>query len=409
MEPMKILVLNCGSSSIKFGVFQSPNEKRVAQGIVEEIGANVSSFTFQKRDAETWKKEITAKDHGQALDVILKELSNPKSGVLQDIFEIDAVGHRVVHGGEMFSKSACINEAVFQKIKDCVDLAPLHNPPNIQGIQASLWHMPFARQVAVFDTAFHQSMEPQAFLYALPYAWYEKFKIRRYGFHGTSHQYVAQRVSKIVRTPLEDLKLIVCHLGNGASVTAVDHGKSVDTSMGFTPLEGLVMGTRCGDIDPAIPLHMIRIQNMSANQLDQTLNKKSGFYGITGGDNDLRIIEQKAEMGSEKHQLALEMFSRRVKKYIGAYAAIMGGLDGVVFTGGIGENSGSIRKMICEGLDFLGIELHSDFNNENRTCISTKRTAVFVIPTDEEMAIAHEVIHVLEKEMQFNQKAENFQ
>jgi len=404
---MKILVLNCGSSSVKFGVFGARGEKKLAGGLVERIGSRMSKFVLQKPGGEKQEKRITANNHEHAIETILKELSDSERGIVQTISEIDAIGHRVVHGGETFTKSVCINEAVFQKIKDCVCLAPLHNPPNIQGIQASLWLIPFARQVAVFDTAFHQTMEPQAFLYALPYEWYQNEKIRRYGFHGTSHRYVAHRAERIFGTPLDKLKLITCHLGNGASMTAIDQGKSVDTSMGFTPLEGLVMGTRCGDIDPAIPIHMMHEKKIALAQMDTVLNRKSGLYGITGGDSDLRIIEKKATRGSGRHQLALEIFSRRVKKYIGAYAAVMGGLDGVIFTGGIGEHSSTIRQMICDGLEFLGIELNPEFNQENRTRISRKETTVLVIPTDEERAVAQEVIAVLTQEGQLAEIKEN--
>jgi len=375
-------------------------EKLLAGGLVERVGSEEAGLIYRVPEKTEKKESLPVKDHEHAIDVVLKTLCHPEYGSIHDITEIDAVGHRVVHGGEAFTDSILINEAVFNKIKECIRFAPLHNPPNIEGIRASLWLIPFARQVAVFDTAFHQSMEPHAYLYALPYEWYEKRRIRRYGFHGTSHCYVAHKAAHILRKPIEKLKMITCHLGNGVSITAVDGGKSVDTSMGFTPLEGLVMGTRCGDIDPAIPLHIMEDEGVTASQMDSLLNKKSGLWGITGGDNDLRTIEEKAEAGSQQHRLALRIFTRRVKKYIGAYAALMGDLDAIVFTAGIGENSSTVRKMSCEGLHFLGIDIDPTKNEKNETCISRGKTAVLIVSTNEELAIAQEVVAVLAKEEQ---------
>ena len=393
---MKVLVLNCGSSSVKFRLFQTDKDELLAGGLIERIGSPNAGFVYRPVGKKEIKETKAIKDYEQAIDLIIKTLCHPEFGKLGDIQEIDALGHRVVHGGEEFTESVLISEAVLQRIKECVRLAPLHNPPNIKGIQASLWLIPFAHQIAVFDTAFHETMKPPAYIYALPYEWYEKRRIRRYGFHGTSHRYVASGAAKILGKSLEDLKIVTCHLGNGVSITAVAGGKSMDTSMGFTPLEGMVMGTRCGDIDPAIPLHIMETDSLTPAQMDSLLNKKSGLLGITGGDNDMRTIEEKAAAGSERHGLALRIFTQRVKKYIGAYAAVMGGLDAIVFTAGIGENSPTIRKMACEGLEFLGVDIDAAKNEKNQTNISRGRTPVLIVPTNEELAIAQEVVSVLE-------------
>jgi acetate kinase len=397
---MMILVLNCGSSSVKFRLFQMEDQELRAGGLVERIGSKEAALVYRLPGKDESRTPVKAQDHEQAIDLVLKTLCHPEWGVLDDIHKIDAIGHRVVHGAETFTEPALINEAVLMKIKECIRFAPLHNPPNISGIEASLYLVPFARQIAVFDTAFHQTMPPEAYVYALPYQWYEKRGIRRYGFHGTSHRYVAQRAARIMGRATEDLKIITCHLGNGASIAAVDGGRSVDTSMGFTPVEGLVMGTRCGDIDPSLPLHIMEEEGLTPEEMDSIINKKSGLLGITGDDNDLRTIEEKAASGSERHRLALKVFARRVKKYIGAYAAVMGGVDCVVFTAGIGENSSTVRQMICEGLQFLGVELDKAGNDRSELQISTGTTRVLVIPTDEELAIAHEVLAVLDREAQ---------
>ena len=395
---MKILVLNCGSSSVKFRLFETENMQNLVCGIIDRIGSEEAGFVFHIPMNKERRKKISVQNHKQALDIILETICSQKYGIIESIYEIDAIGHRVVHGGETFTQSVLINEVVLQKMKACVRFAPLHNPPNIDGIQASLYLIPFARQVAVFDTAFHQSMESHAFIYALPYEWYENRGIRRYGFHGTSHKYVAHRAARILGKPIQNLKLIICHLGNGSSITAVDGGHSVETSMGFTPLEGLVMGTRCGDIDPTILVYIMEEDDLTPTQIDTVLNKKSGLYGITGGDNDLRAIEDKAEAGSERHRLALKIFTHRIKKYIGAYAAVLGGVDCLIFTAGIGENSSTVRKMCCEGLSFLGIEIDPVENENNEIFINCARTPVLVIPTNEELAIAREVVEVLRKE-----------
>ncbi len=391
---VKILVLNCGSSSVKFRLYKMPEEDLLAEGLVERLAVPGTRMIYRKGDVEI-KRDLQARNHGEAIDVVLKILCDPQQGCIHRIEEIDAIGHRVVHGGETFTSSVLINEAVLSQIQQCSRFAPLHNPPNIEGIHASLWLIPFARQIAVFDTAFHQTMEPQAFIYAVPYAWYEQKGIRRYGFHGTSHRYVAYRAAEYLGKPVSSLKIVTCHLGNGSSVTAVKDGKSVDTSMGFTPLEGLIMGTRCGDLDPAILLYMMAMDGHSPAEMDNLLNKKSGLLGITGGDSDLRIIESKAKGGSERHQLALRLMSTRVKKYVGAYAAVMGGLDALVFTAGIGENSATVRAMICENMEFLGIEIDIEKNTGNAFSIHRGITPVLVIPTNEELAIAEEVMKVL--------------
>ena len=395
---MKVLVLNCGSSSVKFRLFQMDNKELLAGGLVERIGSEEAALVYRLPGRNTSRTSVEADNHEQAIDLVLKTLCHPERGVLDDIHKIDAIGHRVVHGAETFTEPALINEAVLMKIKECIRFAPLHNPPNISGIEASLYLVPFARQIAVFDTAFHQTMRPESFVYALPYEWYEKRRIRRYGFHGTSHRYVAQRAAEMLETPIKRLKIITCHLGNGASISAIDGGESVDTTMGFTPVEGLVMGTRCGDIDASLPLHVMEEDGLSPQEMDNVINKKSGLLGLTGGDNDLRTIEEKAASGSERHELALKIFTRRVKKYIGAYAAIMGGLDCIVFTAGIGENSPVVRRMVCEGLDFLGVRLDANANKKSALRIGTGNTHVLVIPTDEELAIAQEVQSVLARE-----------
>ncbi len=395
---MRVLVLNCGSSSVKFRLFRMEDEQLLASGIAERIGSPEAALVYRVPGRDGHRQKVRADDHKQAINLVLDQLSDPDHGVVKDIHEIDAIGHRVVHGGETFTEPVLINEAVLSKIKECRRFAPLHNPPNISGIEASLFLIPFARQVAVFDTAFHQSMKPEAFVYALPYEWYDKRRIRRYGFHGTSHHYVSLKAAQVLGKPIEDLRIITCHLGNGASVCAVKGGKSVDTSMGFTPVEGLVMGTRCGDVDVSVPLHVMEEDGLAPAQIDDILNKRSGLFGITGGDNDLRTIEDKAASGSHRHRLALAIFTRKVKKYIGAYAAILGGIDCLVFTAGIGENSPTVRRMVCEGLEFLGIRIDEAANGESREQIGRGEAAVLVIPTDEELAIAEEVASVLGEE-----------
>ena len=327
---------------------------------------------------------------------------HPEYGVIKSISQIDAVGHRVVHGGEKFSESALINSKVKEAIRECIELAPLHNPPNLLGIEACEKILPGVPQVAVFDTAFHQTMEPVAYIYPIPYEYYEKYRIRRYGFHGTSHYYVSHRAAEILGKPITKLRIITLHLGNGASVTAVKFGKSVDTSMGFTPLEGLAMGTRCGDIDPAIVMFLMEKQNLSLEQINNILNKKSGLLGVSGVSNDLRDVLEAASKGNERAKLAFEIYCYRVKKYIGAYAAAMGGVDAIVFTAGAGENSPEVREKSVEGLEFLGIKIDKDKNNAARGIekdISTEdaRVRTLVIPTNEELVIALETERIVRR------------
>jgi len=401
---MKTLVLNCGSSSLKFQLYNMDTEEVLIKGIVENIGAKESGLKYQKPGAEKVQEEHAVLDHDQAIKLVQETLCHPEHGCLESIHEIETIGHRVVHGAETFTGSVLITEAVLKKLKECARFAPLHNPPNIKGIQASLWQFPFARQVAVFDTAFHQTMEPHAYLYGLPYEWYKKKGIRRYGFHGTSHNYVAREAARILEKPFESLKIVICHIGSGASMAAVREGKSIDTSMGFTPLEGMIMATRCGDIDPAIPLYMIEEEGLTTHQMDEILNKKSGMAGLTGGEINMMVVERKALKGDRQHLLALAVQTYRVKKYIGAYAAAMGGLDCVVFTAGVGENSPIFREMACSDLEFLGIELDPNANEKNAIQISVGPTPVLVIPTNEELAIARESLMVLEEEVKLRKK-----
>ena len=397
---MNVFVLNCRSSSVKFGLFETRRMEYLIGGHLDGIGSRKASLTYRVPIRKEKKMSLFIRDHEQAIGLILKVICDRVNGILDSIYEIDAVGHRVFHGGEAFTESVLITEAVFQKIKECVRLAPKRNLPNIAGIRASLRLIPFARQIAVFDTAFHQSMEAHAYIYGLPYEWYKDRGIRRYGFHGISHRYVALRTAQLLGRPIEALKLIICHLGNESSVTAVDGGRSTETSMGFTPLEGLVMGTRCGDLDPAILLYLMEEERLTPAEMDSILNRKSGLWGLTGGDVDPRIIEEKAEAGSENHRLALRIFAHRVKKYIGGYAAVLGGLDSVIFTADIGENSPMVRRMSCEGMEFLGIEIDHVENENTETCISRGRTQVLVVPTNEEIAIAQDVVTVLTREEQ---------
>jgi len=395
---MKVLVLNCGSSSLKFRLFEMIEEKLLAKGVVEEIGHRNGKFKYDILGKHKVERKCSIENHTEAIELVQKSLCDKITGCIREIDEIDAIGHRVVHGGEAFTGSVFINEAVMKKLKECIRFAPLHNPSNIAGIKASLWQFPFARQVAVFDTAFHQTMEPEAYIYALPYSWYTEKGIRRYGFHGTSHRYVAEEAARILGKPIEELKIVTCHLGSGASMAAVKYGKSVDTSMGFTPLEGMVMGTRCGDIDPAIPLFVMDTDELTSSQMDTILNKKSGVFGLTEGESDMRIVEEKMLDGKEREALVIKIIARRVKKYIGSYAAVMGGVDAVVFTAGVGEHSPIVRKLACEGLEFLGITLNEHKNDNNEVVISKGSTAVLVIPTNEELAIARETKMLLDEE-----------
>ncbi len=393
---MKILVINCGSSSLKYQFLDMNNESVLAKGLVERIGIEGSVLKHEKigMDKEVINADI--KDHEIALKLVMDALVNEKYGAIKDLSEIDAVGHRVVHGGESFAKSVLIDENVMKGIKDCIDLAPLHNPPNITGIRACQKLLPNVKMVAVFDTAFHQTMPESSYIYAIPYEYYEKYRIRRYGFHGTSHLFVSERAAQIMGKNKEDLNIITCHLGNGASVSAIKGGKCIDTSMGLTPLEGLIMGTRSGDMDPAIVTFLMEKEGLSAKEVDNMLNKKSGVLGISGVSSDFRDIEEEAEKGNKKAQLALDMFHTRVKKYIGAYAAQLGHVDALVFTAGLGENSAESREEICKNMDFLGIEIDTNVNKVRgkETLISTENSKikVYIIPTNEELVIARDTL-----------------
>ena len=359
---MKVLVINCGSSSLKYQLIDMQNEELLAIGLAERIGIADSFLTHETIGKEEVVIREDLKDHKITLEFVMNALTNPEYGVIKSMDEIAATGHRVVHGGEEFTSSVLITDKVISEVERCSNLAPLHNPPNLMGIYACKELLPDVPMVAVFDTAFHQSMPPEAYIYALPYEWYEKHGVRRYGFHGTSHMYVAYRAAEILEKPIEDLKIITCHIGNGASITAVDGGKSVDTSMGLTPLEGLMMGTRCGDIDPAIVPFIGQKEDLSHQELDNLMNKKSGLLGVSGLSNDLRDIIKAAEEGNYRAKLALDIYNRRVKRYIAVYAAMMGGLDAIVFTAGVGENAIDVRKESCSGLEFLGIKIDDEKN-----------------------------------------------
>jgi acetate kinase len=398
---MKILVINCGSSSLKYQFIDIKDESVLAKGLVERIGIEGSVLKHEKTGME--KQTITAEmpNHEVALKLVMDALINESYGVIKDFKEIDAVGHRVVHGGEDFANSVLIDDKVMKSIEDCIDLAPLHNPPNIIGIKACQKLLPGVKMVAVFDTAFHQTMPDYAYMYAIPYEYYEKYKIRRYGFHGTSHRFVSKRASELMGKKIDQCNIITCHLGNGASVAAIKNGKTIDTSMGFTPLEGLIMGTRSGDIDPAVIPFLSEKEKMSIKEIDTLLNKKSGVLGVSGVSSDFRDIEGEAEKGNDRARLALDMFHTRVKKYIGAYMAELGNVDAVVFTAGLGENSAESRKEICKGLESLGIEIDVDANKTRgkEQLISKKdsKIKVFVIPTNEELVIARDTLEIVSK------------
>lgn len=398
---MNILVINCGSSSLKYQLIEMNDESVLAKGLVERIGIEGSMLKHEKAGMDKIVIREVMKNHKDAINLVLKTLSDEKYGAVKSLEQIGAVGHRVVHGGEKFANSVLIDDDVIEAIKECINLAPLHNPPNITGIEACKELLPDVPMVAVFDTAFHQTMPPVSFIYPLPYELYEDMKIRRYGFHGTSHKYVTLRISQLIGKSLEGTKIITCHLGNGASLTAIKDGKSFDTSMGMTPLEGLAMGTRCGDIDPAIVTFLINKMDMTCQEADDIMNKKSGVLGISGVSSDFRDIENEAEKGHKRAQLALDKFAYIVRKYIGSYAAAMGGLDYLVFTAGLGENSGPTRKQVCEGLEFLGIEIDEAKNDirgkEAEVSKEGSKVRVYVIPTNEELMIARDTKELTNK------------
>ena len=391
---MKIFVVNCGSSSIKYQLINMEDESVIAKGLVERIGIDGSVLTHTPAGKDKVRMESEIPDHVDGIKKVLAALVDPNHGVIKSMDEIDAVGHRVVHGGEVFSESVLVTEENLKQIEALSDMAPLHQPPNVAGIRACQKLMPNTPQVAVFDTAFHQTMPPVAFMYGVKYEEYKKYGIRKYGFHGTSHRYVAACAAVLLGKKPEDTKIITCHLGNGSSITAVDGGKSVDTSMGFTPLDGVLMGTRCGSIDPAIVPILMQKKGLDNAGMDKYMNKECGVLGISGISSDFRDLEDAANKGDEKAQLALDMFCYQVKRYIGAYAAAMGGVDAIVFTAGVGENDIGTRAKVCKGLEFLGVELDAERNNVRGkvTEISKadSKVKVFLIPTNEELVIARD-------------------
>ncbi|MDE6537626.1 MAG: acetate kinase [Muribaculaceae bacterium] len=398
---MKILVLNCGSSSVKYKLIDSSNKEVLAEGGVEKIGLEDSFLKFKRPDGSKETITVSMPDHKEAIKQISKVLTDPKDGVIKSFDEIEAVGHRVVHGMEYFNKSVLITPEVIERVKECYPVAPLHNPANITGIEAVTELMPDTPQVAVFDTAFHQTMPAKAYMYALPYEDYEKYGVRRYGFHGTSHRYVSKRVCEFLGVPYDKQRIITCHIGNGGSVTAIKDGKSIDTSMGLTPTEGLVMGTRVGDVDPGALVYLMERLNLDADGLLKHINKESGIAGISGISNDMRDIEKAIEEGNDRAKLALEMFEYRLLKYIGAYTAVLGGVDIIVFTGGIGENQPSTRERICKQLAFLGVTFNEEANKTRgeEVVISGEdsKVKVVVIPTDEELMIAQDTAAIAGK------------
>ena len=396
---MKVLVINCGSSSLKYQVLDMTTESLLAKGLVERIGIEGSVITHEKIGMDKYKLVTPMEDHKDAIEQVLMAIQDSNHGVIKSMDEIGAVGHRVVHAGEYYADSVLITEEVIKVLQQCVELAPLHNPPNLMGIDACRQLMPNTPMVAVFDTAFHQTMPPESYIYAIPYEYYTKYHIRRYGFHGTSHKYVAQRAADILNVGLDDLKLITCHLGNGASVSAIKRGRCIDTSMGFTPLEGLVMGTRSGDIDPAIVTYIREKENLPQGVANEILNKKSGVLGISGISSDFRDLEEAVAQGNERAALALKVFAHKVRFYIGAYIAEMNGVDAIIFTAGVGENDVSMREIICSELGNLGIKLDPVRNKirGQETIISKddSRVKLLMIPTNEELMIARDTYRIV--------------
>ncbi|NLK52813.1 MAG: acetate kinase [Syntrophomonadaceae bacterium] len=396
-----VLVVNCGSSSIKYQVVDMETKDTLASGLVDRVGIPGTVLTHKPEGKEKTVIEKDLPDHTAGMQLVLDTLVNPDYGVVKDLGEIKAVGHRVVHGGEAFAESVLITDDVKKVIRDCFDVAPLHNPPNLMGIEACESLMSNIPHIAVFDTAFHQTMPPENFMYALPYEMYEQYKVRRYGFHGTSHYYVTQRAAALLGKPIEQTKIITLHLGNGASVAAVDGGKVIDTSMGFTPLQGLVMGTRCGDIDPAVVFYIMEKLNMGPAEINNYLNKKSGALGLSGVSNDFRDIGDAADAGNARAQLTLKVYANRVKSYIGAYMAQLNGCDAIVFTAGLGENAIPIREQICANMEFLGIKMDTEKNKvrgeEVDVATDDSKVRIFVIPTNEELVIAMDTYKIASK------------
>lgn len=397
---MKVLVVNCGSSSIKYQLIDMENENLMAKGYLEKIGLP-DSFLTHTVNGEKHKIEQEVKNHEEGIQLVLQQLTHPEYGVIKSLDEIGAVGHRVVHGGEKFSSSVLITDDVINTMRECIPLAPLHNPAGITGIEACQKVLPNVPMVGVFDTAFHQTLPKKAYLYAIPYEYYEKYGIRKYGFHGTSHRFVSQRVAEVMNKPVEDLKIITCHLGQGASLCAVDGGKSVDTSMGLTPLAGVPMGTRSGDIDPSIVTFLMKNENLTPDQMDTILNKKSGKLGVSGISFDDRDIEKAVAEGNERAKLAIDTFAYQVIGYIGRFAAQMNGVDVITFAGGVGENGIEVRKEICDSLAFLGVKIDEEKNNcrgkEVEISTPDSKVKVFIIPTNEELMIARDTMEIVNK------------
>lgn len=395
---MNVLVINCGSSSLKYQLIESETENVLASGLCERIKID-GSFTYKRPGKDKIKFDTPMPDHTAAIKVVLDQLTDAENGVIKSMDEINAVGHRIVHGGEKFSSSVVLTDEVIKAIEECCELAPLHNPANLVGITACKELMPNVPMVGVFDTAFHQTMPEKAYLYGLPYEYYTKYGVRRYGFHGTSHSYVSKRAAEVLGKDVNDMKIIVCHLGNGSSVCAVDHGKSVDTSMGFTPLEGLVMGTRSGDIDPAIMEYVAQKENLSLSEMTNILNKKSGVLGLSQVSSDFRDLDDARDAGNKQAALTLDIFRYRVAKYVGSYAAAMGGVDAIVFTAGLGENDPLTREDVCSYLGFMGVEFDKEANNfrgEERVISKPEsKVKVLCIPTNEELMIARDTVALL--------------
>ena len=398
---MKILVINAGSSSLKYQLIDTAENKVIAKGLCERIGIENSKLTYKPAGKDAYELVQNMKDHTEAIKLVLDALVDPQRGVISSMAEIDAVGHRIVHGGEKFAESVLLTDEVLKTIESLNDLAPLHNPANLMGIRACKAIMPNTPMVGVFDTAFHQTMPPEAFIYALPYEAYTEHMVRRYGFHGTSHNYVSLRAIEMLGKPAEETRIITCHLGNGSSVSAIKGGKCIDTSMGLTPLEGLPMGTRSGDIDPAIVGYLARRMGVSIKEMDSYMNKKSGMLGISGVSSDFRDLSAAAAEGNERAELALKVFAYHVKKYIGAYAAVLDGVDAIVFTAGVGENDRGMRERILTGLDYLGLDVDFEYNRnaprgeEIDIAKPESRVRVFVIPTDEELMIARDAERIV--------------
>jgi acetate kinase len=397
---MKILVLNCGSSSVKYKLFDMDNNEVMAQGGVEKLGLPGSFLKFTLPDGRKVVLEHDLPEHNAAIEFILRVLTGDEYGCIESLNEIDAVGHRVVHGAEKFSSSVLITPEVIEQMVECIDLAPLHNPPNLKGIRAMQLLMPDIPQVGVFDTAFHQTMPDYAYMYGLPYSTYKEYGVRRYGFHGTSHRYVSARACEILGVPYEEQRIITAHIGNGGSIAAIKNGKSTDTSMGLTPVEGLLMGTRCGDVDAGALTYLMDKENLDAKGVSDLINKRSGVWGLSGISSDMREIEAAVAEGNERAILALNVYNYRIKKYIGAYAAALGGVDILVFTGGVGENQWTTRKIVCSGMEYMGMKLDPEKNDgmrgeERVISAPDSRVTIMVVPTDEEYMIASDTMEIL--------------